>query len=116
MEAPSRFIFRGKRKNGTNIWLMGGVHICPDGMAIQALNANGQYLVQEGTLGQSTGIVDRTGKLIFEHDIVRCEDFISEVVWQSDGFRLRKTGYGLHNYSSLEVLGNIHDNRNLLGF
>lgn len=79
------------------------------------------------TVGQYTGLTDRDGKKIFEGDIVRTyrskETFdLMMVAWDEDSasfvltpqkrFRYYESLMNSHIY--LEVIGNIHDNPELL--
>ena len=76
------------------------------------------------TVGQYTGMADKNGTNIFEWDIVR-ESFkghgrIYHVFWDDDYFAFRAKGeditYQLDEISPshCEVIGNIHDNKELL--
>ena len=123
--------FRGKRKL-TNEWIVGSLHI-------EKFTNDEEYLcceicqcdVDPATVGQYTGLTDRDGKHIFEGDIVICRkeicgnfiDCHTEI-----GFVEMKHGaFGLHRIEGwyrpfkdwledyeYEVIGNIHDNPELL--
>ena len=94
------------------------------------------YEVDPETIGQYTGLTDKNGVRIFEGDILKStikiidytdegfsishydEELIGIVEWRKDGFMIaHKSGtwarsfYGCENY----VIGNIHDNPELLG-
>ncbi len=81
-------------------------------------------IVDTETVGQYTGMADKNGTNIFEGDIVR-ESFkghgrIYHVFWDDDYFAFRAKGeditYQLDEISPshCEVIGNIHDNKELL--
>jgi len=87
------------------------------------------YEIDADTLGRFSGIEDRIGHSMFEGDIIRCfhggqkDTWIAEVVWDEDDarFALKWNGH-VHERNFLykgrpdfyEVLGNIHDNIELL--
>lgn len=84
--------------------------------------------VDENTVGQYTGLTDKNGKRIFEGDILRLayhpeEDVIIE--WHDGRFKFRKRNkpkdYGYESLCCvqntvdyLKVIGNIHDNPEML--
>ena len=125
-------IFRGKCKD-THEWVMGGY--CEEADSgrthIAFWNSFGLGFldfkeVYPKSVGQYTGLKDKNGTKIFEHDIIRCYTgrickvtfFISPA---HSGFDLEpiacfdmpapRRGY-LFKYA--EVIGNIHDNPELL--
>jgi uncharacterized phage protein (TIGR01671 family) len=135
------YLFRGKRiDNGqwiygyyikaTHHWHNHGVH--EDWIATDTVqnggwcNVRGKYAVSPETIGQYTGLTDENGKKIFEGDIVR----ISERGESVNGKIIFKNAYNggwlvadkteqssccLALRNSVEVIGNIHDNPELLG-
>ena len=90
--------------------------------------------VDPETVGQFTGLTDKNGKKIFEGDIIRVlgdqasmdwknVDYIGSVAFIDTGFciidgTIEEHGfrrYGMHRMDfTLEVIGNIHDNPELL--
>ena len=72
-------------------------------------------------LMQYTGLKDKNGKKIFEGDIVKINDeVIAKVIWDNDylGYFLyanEENSIGTFDYwGSIEVIGNIYDNPELL--
>ena len=93
------------------------------------------YKVDPDTVGQFTGLTDKNGKKIFEGDIVRIlgdqssadwrnVDYVALIAFIDGGFcALDGTieDHGFRRYAlarmdfDLEIIGNIHDNPELLG-
>ena len=116
-------LFRGKRiDNGE--WIYGGISIFCGLAEIFDSNSidNSCYEVIPETVGQFTGLTDKNGKKIFEGDII--QGFIP------NDFDKKRTEIVKHANSAsgtdrfcigfrswlvkIEVLGNIHDNPELL--
>ncbi len=78
-----------------------------------------RYNIDESSIGQFTGITDKNGKEIYFDDIVRNKyGDIGSVIWFSDWtLRVDWGGGDIHFIDpewGLEVIGNIHDNPELL--
>ena len=116
--------FRGKY--GNNPWLYGSlVTKNRNNNGIQERNSSVTILVDDGSIGQYTGMNDSMGKEIYEGDIVRTsdnDDELAVVEWDEEDLRFTVThgnvvnGLGEGYYSrEVEVIGNMYDNLELLG-
>lgn len=113
-------LFRGKRK-GYDFWIQGDL-VRKNNICYIYMVGIPREVIPE-TVGQYTGIKDKTEKKVFEHDIVKAYDLIEEisfigVVKYLDGsFCICDTDFCSYyhwEYYEVEVIGNIHDNPELL--
>lgn len=134
-------LYRGKRIDngewvaGTLIlWRNGDAEICV--AATEFADEMNKYLVAPDTVGECTGLRDKNGKLIFEGDIISIRfegDYEppsapdvwyanAKVIWQAEhlGWYANFGGYDelsmweYDNPDDVVVIGNIHDNPELL--
>ena len=113
--------FRGKMPSG--VWVYGSFWdhaVYPDIID----EYSNHRLVYRDTVGQFTGLKDCEGREIYEGDVVRHENCICLVVYNSTrfaSFALRKDGWAFDHYfgeafdaSECQVIGNVYDNPELL--
>ena len=121
-------LFRGKRiDNGE--WVEGAFlndrdgafYICPAVSDISYGDSGNRrrigcwYKIGQSTVGQFTGLTDKNGKRIFEGDILSLRTGRPHVVRFEDGaFVLENTAIPVRFANKFEVIGNIHDNPELL--
>ena len=77
------------------------------------------YKVDPDTVGQFTGLTDKNGKKIFDGDILKAiagnpvgEPIVAKVVPNLNDYELM---WDIEHSYELEIIGNIHDNPELLG-
>ena len=130
-------LFKGAQKvDGSKslIWYEGSLIIETDGYTGEKeyyiQNENGSYLVIPETVGQYTGLPDKNGKKIFEGDIVkvcRGKDIEKGIVYYDERIGTYAVLYNDGNINLffdiftskdpnvyIEIIGNIHDNPELL--
>ena len=111
----------GKVKKGDWLYSMTISKHCYNDEEITSYYIGGGNKTIDGkTLGQYTGLTDKNGTKIFEGDIVRdkTNGVISKIVYCNESAMFIKKAVlrsSLGNPLSLEVIGNIHDNPELLG-
>lgn len=127
-------LFRGKRiSNGE--WVYGGIMSTfhpnfdsqsecdffsqkPNCYCICANNKD--YYVEQASIGQYTGLTDKNVNMIFEDDIVIMDKeavIVKGLVkYQGAAFYIATNSdlWDIDNYYTLEAIGNIHDNPELL--
>lgn len=133
-----RFLFRGRRyDNGEWItgWITSQFKKFTEGEVLTYIKSNvfggGEHLVNTETVGQCTGLQDKNGKLIFEGDILKFVNdagkrFLYVAVWntsllswevQEISHYVKNDYYGfdeLCEYGNTKLIGNVHDNPELL--
>ena len=131
----SRYIFRGKRKDNGE-WVYGSLiqrRIWKSEFYVIRVTDNGfnsyeEYEVIPETIGQYTGLTDKNGTKIFEGDIVSCNSRTDcanmVVIFECGQFRMviaekyynyvESCGFYDINCFEKSVIGNIHDNPELL--
>ena len=119
-------LFRGK---ASTEWVYGDLRHINDGRV--AVRKDGEiypYEVIPETVGQYTGLKDKNGKMIFEGDVVYCKSRLDNanmvVIFEcgqfrmvlSENYRSYQTNSGFYDINCFdkEVIGNIHDNPELL--
>lgn len=121
-------IFRGKEKK-TGKWYEGDLVRLKDGEKV-SWHIYGKAEVIPETVGQFTGLTDKNGKRIFEGDIImdtgkyiryvkysgECAQFVEmRYIDRLESEYVGRLGKGYANYRrSVEVIGNIHDNPEML--
>lgn len=132
-------LFRGQtRRKGEKVWMDGspvdsnwveGYGVCMgkgDFSVIYAGSHVEKFTVYTDTVGQFTGLTDKNGKKIFEGDIVRCnrtmcdsKEMVGHIVYDDCCFSVKENKTpnqpAMDLCDDFEVIGNIHDNPELLG-
>ena len=126
-----RYIFRAKTKR-TGTWVQGDLSLNNSyGEPLIYAGPDLDYPIDPATLGQSTGLRDKHGTLIFEGDIIRddykpTDIFIGVVVWSENLLQWIVRGMGKTGHFPLweftdktdkadrvcktaEIIGNVHD-------
>ncbi len=117
-----RFLFRGKRKSD-GAWKVGSLKNLGTTDYCEIINDKGFCEVDPATIGQCTGLKDKNGKLIFEGDVLRKKIYNTafgnpcrEVFYMENNAQwdMPRGRNDLLDISEYEIIGNIHDNPELL--
>lgn len=114
-------LFRGKRiDNGEWVYGVPLQHYDGDWQIMCGkVGASVTRTVVYETVGQYTGLTDKNGVRIFEGDIVKYRDKIYEIIYFTPQARfLAILPNGMFNpavFLNCEVIGNIHDNPEMMG-
>lgn len=118
-------LFRGRGTRGDKKWIEGDLLHGYNGYVAITKKLLGieTWQVEPETVGQYTGLTDKNGKKVFEHDLVKAYDpldeksFIGVVKFFDGSFYICDTDFCSYyrwiDYE-VEVIGNIHDNPELL--
>ena len=118
--------FRAKEIGFEGKWRVGDLHITATKPHIHSLS--NKYLIKIETIGQFTGLYDKNGKEIYEGDIIKSSHGTIHYIVYDNDLACFKAVVARYNpsgeYSTLskgwvvqfnkEVIGNIHDNPELL--
>ena len=127
-------LFRGKCIYDGE-WVQGDLYHRNDEILINNYQKGFNLAVAPSSIGQFTGLTDKNGKKIFEGDIVRVlgnqqvddwknVDYVALIAFLDGGFCAIDGTVEEHAFRryaltrldfALEVIGNIHDNPELLG-
>ena len=113
--------FRGKRHNGE--WVYGSLVYSNNidtaiHYEIDEVRRFDWCYVDSDTIGQFTGLCDKNGKEIYEGDILEIKDegvmFTKVVDFNNGMFGVGNYTLAFYGEDNIEILGNIHDNKELM--
>lgn len=112
--------YKAKRLDGQ--WVEGYYFAKPILNQHYILEGENQWMIDPDTLCEFTGENDKEGNMIWEHDIISMNAYgggkwYAEVYYQKGKFAVDGSNYAFKDLapSTYKVIGNIFDNRELLG-
>lgn len=129
---PNRFNLRAYVKKYNKIYRVCELHTDNEYLTVQICDNDNTVVFDkdkkinptlfsknEIELMQSTGLVDKNGKEIFEGDIIEFSTFKVVVKWEYCRFKIKSSccdlAIDIIRAEQCEVLGNIYENKELLG-
>lgn len=127
-QTKREILFRGKQAANEK-WVIGYLSSKHTITIQTSCGHTDEIVICTDTVGQFTGLTDKNGKKIFEGDIIKIPDDydefcinageVYEVYFAFGGFRLKPKyskakGFWLEDDKTVEIIGNIHDNPELL--
>ena len=119
-----RLPFHEVEKPNVPFWVYGSLIIGEEICDIVEQDGTIRRDILPETVGQFTGLHDKNGKDIYEGDIVQLNEFVYEVGYDDKRFAsfvlLRKQDMFKHYFgealeaNQVDIIGNIHDNPELL--
>jgi uncharacterized phage protein (TIGR01671 family) len=114
--------FRAWDKENKEMFNTGtGFNDVPEEIKIESVKRKIKISSVKFILMQYTGLKDKNEKEIYEGDVVKDVGIIGEIIYVECSFRINPEGNkkiefteSLLNYDNLEVIGNIHENPELL--
>lgn len=119
--AESRFNFRAYINKLNKVYNV--LNLLYGGEMIECVDNEGEFVVnelnskEEFVLMQSTGLVDKNGKEIYEGDIIKDDYRKYKIMWYAEEAKFAAFDVIDHKYfcdGDCEVIGNIYENKEIM--